>query len=147
MAKRSLQSELRLHVDAFLGEVSDLIRRHALESVHAMLDELGNPSGRSGRRSTNAAPRRRLRMRRSAAQVDALTKRVVAHVRAHPGQALVDIAQGLDVSTEALKLPVAKLMSARALRTEGKKRGAKYFAGGRTSARDTPRAKRKRSPR
>jgi hypothetical protein len=43
---------------------------------------------------------------------------------------LEEIGRGLGTDTAGLKLPVKELMGSGRLRTEGKKRGTKYFAGG-----------------
>ena len=73
--------------------------------------------------------------------MDAIAQRVATYVRAHPGQGLIEIAKGLGVSTDVLKLPVMKLMAAKQLKTTGQKRGTKYFAGGRGGPRKATRAK------
>lgn len=72
---------------------------------------------------------------------------VVAHVQAHAGQRLEEIAKALRCPTKILKGPVAKLVSSGALRTEGRKRGTKYFVGGGkpVAARPRGRARRKKA--
>jgi hypothetical protein len=54
---------------------------------------------------------------------------VLAHVRSNPGQRLEEIGRALWGPTKGLKRPVSNLMEGGALRTEGQKRGTKYFAG------------------
>ena len=62
--------------------------------------------------------------------MDAVGGEVLSYVKTHPGSRLEEIGRGLKKDTSGLKLPVKELMGSGRLRTEGKKRGTKYFAGG-----------------
>ena len=74
------------------------------------------------------------RVRRSSADVEEVAEQVLGYVRAYPGQRLEEIGRGLGTDTAGLKLPVKELVASGRLRTEGQKRGTKYFAGGRSRA-------------
>lgn len=63
-----------------------------------------------------------------------MAERILGFVKSSPGLGLEAIAAGLGTTTKELKLPVIKLLGARALKKSGQKRGTKYFAGGRAVA-------------
>jgi hypothetical protein len=53
--------------------------------------------------------------------------RVLAQVKAKPGQRLEEIGRALKTDTAVLKRPVAMMVAAKTLGTKGQKRGTKYF--------------------
>ena len=132
-------------VDEFVSQLTVLIHQSALETVREALGEApakrrgpGRPRkaakrrGRPRKATKQAATRRKAgatRGRRSAEQVAAMGKTVLAHVRSNPGQRLEEIGRALGVPTKGLKRPIANMLAAKQLRTEGQKRGTKYFAG------------------
>jgi predicted transcriptional regulator len=70
-------------------------------------------------------------VRRSTADLEQTSARILAYVRSNPGQRLEEIGRGLDTATAGLKRPIQALLASGSLRTEGQKRGTRYFAGGR----------------
>jgi hypothetical protein len=62
--------------------------------------------------------------------VAAVGEKVMAYIRANPGQRLEELGRGLRTDTAGLKRPIQVLVAGGKLRTEGQKRGTKYFAGG-----------------
>ena len=117
----------------------------ALGSVHAALGGEPGPglrrgpgrprgSGKRGpgrpRKIAAKAVRAGKRLRRSAEDLEAIATRVLAHVKANAGHRLEQIGAALKTDTAILKRPIAHLLAAKQLRTEGQKRGTKYFAGG-----------------
>jgi hypothetical protein len=58
-----------------------------------------------------------------------MAAKVLAHVKANPGHRLEEIGVALGVATADLKAPVATLLDEKKVRTTGKARGTKYFAG------------------
>jgi len=136
MATQDLDRTIRTRIDSFLLELSGLVKKAALESVHQALGEGYAPRFGSGRTRTVAmrrgtAPRkistRGVRGKRSSEQVDQAAARVLAHVKSKPGQRLEEIGAALKTPTKILKLPVSKLLAAKKLKTKGQKRGTKYF--------------------
>lgn len=81
------------------------------------------------RKAASKPARAGKRIRRSAEDLEAIAARVFDHVKANAGHRLEEIAAALNLDTGVLKRPVAKLLEAKKLRTEGQKRGTKYFAG------------------
>jgi len=147
--------QVRALVDQFVSELTVVIRKAALEAVRDVLGEStparrgpGRPRKAAGPMATGATgatgtkgktgttrkagrPRKRgTRGRRPPEDVAALADTVLAHVRSNPGQRLEEMGRALSMDTKELKRPIAHLMAAGSLRTEGQKRGTRYYAGG-----------------
>jgi hypothetical protein len=151
MKRSSIDQEIRTRINAFVDEVSALLRGSALEAVQAALG--GEVSGRSaqapgrrrGRPPGKAKRAKGKRERRDSSQVEALAERVHAYVKSHAGERLEEISKGLGIASKHLKLPVSKLLAARAVKTTGQKRGTKYHASsGRLKAGGKKRAARRK---
>jgi hypothetical protein len=136
MATKHLDNEIQSRISSFLSELSLLVKRSALETVHEALGE-GAASRRGPGRprkvsfSVRGRPRRiatrGMRVKRSSAQIEAIGSKVLSHVRSKPGQRLEEIGRALRTDTGVLKRPIANLLAAKMLSTKGKKRGTKYF--------------------
>jgi hypothetical protein len=136
MANNTLNNEIQSRINSFLGELSQLVKRQALEAVHEALGEAAAPRRGPGRpRSVTMSAGRRpraiakggVRGKRSPEQVDAMAARVLAQIRSKQGQRLEEIGRAMKMPTKGLKLPIAKLMAGKKLKTKGAKRGTKYF--------------------
>src|ERR1044071_7900654 len=136
MANTNLDNEIQSRISSFLGELSQLVKRQALEAVHEALGEAASPRRGPGRprsvtlRAGNrprAIAKRRVRGKRTSEQVDAMAARVLAQVRSKQGQRLEEIGKAMRMPTKGLKLPIAKLLAGKKLKTTGAKRGTKYF--------------------
>jgi len=143
MPNKNIEVDLRERVDAFVSDIAELIRRSALEIVRQALGGTSpqaparRTAARRGATPRSAPPARRPgprsktgRIRRSPEELEELGGTFLEHVRAHPGQRLEQISATLGVSTKDLKRPVQQLSDQKAIRTEGQKRGTRYFAGG-----------------
>ena len=140
-----LDSEIRSRIESFLAEISNLLKISALEAVREALGGAvagparrgpGRPRG-SGARATagtngRKAGRRGSRGRRSGADLEAMNGTILDHVRANPGQGSEQIGAAIGMSSKEMRLPIQKLIAEGQLRTEGQRRGTKYFAGGRS---------------
>ena len=69
-------------------------------------------------------------MKRSSEQVDAMAQKFLAFVKSNDGKRLEEISAALKIPSKNLKLPVQKLLAAKAVKTTGAKRGTKYHVGG-----------------
>src|SRR5258705_2204025 len=128
MTNTNTDQAIRSRIDAFLAEMSSLVRQSAMEAVHQVLGE-GGPrrrgpgrprgSGRRGPGRPREAGRRRSgrprlaragkRIRRSAADLEKIAARVLAHVRSNAGHRLEQIGKALKTETAILKRPIANL--------------------------------------
>jgi hypothetical protein len=139
MAKgQNIVSEIRSLVDSFVVEISARVRQAALDSLRQAIEGGAPSAARRGRKPGRpaAAPAggagRRGR-KPSAASVQAAAD-LQAHVQANPGLRLEEIGAALGQDTKGLKGPAARLVRDGVLRTEGRRRGTRYFPGSGKSA-------------
>lgn len=128
--------QIESKVQAFVQELSGLVRIAALEAVAAALGERAAGTARRGRpkgsknKATRMAPRASRggkRAKRTPEQVEQMGARVVDHVKKNPGQGVEGIAKALKVPSKELQLPIIRMLAAKKLRTTGQRRGTKYF--------------------
>ncbi len=123
----NLDQEIRARVDAFVAEISELIRRAALETVKQAL----GGAGEARVTPRIAAPRRKAAAkdgaRRSANELDRTKARLLAQITSKPGQRIDQIAKELGVSTKELALPARKLIAEKVIATKGQKRATSYW--------------------
>lgn len=141
MPTQDTNAHIEQRIEDFVQELSGLIRSAALEAVETALGDR-TPTQRAPRggakASSPATPSRKKatrkkasggsRIRRSEEEIAALGEQFLEHVQSNPGQRLEEVGAAMGVPTSELKRPVSNLMDAKALRTEGQKRGTKYFA-------------------
>ena len=139
MATNNLDTEIQSRITAFLDELSGLVKRQALEAVHAALGEASAPRRGSGRprkvsitrgRRPKAIAKRAVRgnrVRRSPKDLAKLQTSVLAQIRSKAGQRLEEVGRAMKTDTAVLKRPIAMLLAAKKLKTTGAKRGTKYF--------------------
>ncbi len=158
----TIDASLRAQIGEFLVRVDSLVRRAALAAVQDAMAEGAPAPTRRGRRrrgarktrrassarkatraQKSARPARSRRVRRSPADLDKLASTILAYVRSHPGSRLEEIGRGLKRPTSVLKRPAARLLADGQVRTEGQKRGTRYFAGGGRARRKRAKARRK----
>lgn len=137
-------------IETFVREIEDLVRAAALEAVAGAL---GAPRSAPRRpappasrvvakapaRAATPRPKRPSRARKAAPKVAPKAAAAaapaagggddaaLAHVKAHPGQRLEEIAKALGVPSPSIKDRFAALVDAKKLRRVGKTRGTKYF--------------------
>ncbi|HYO98480.1 MAG TPA: DNA-binding protein [Polyangiaceae bacterium] len=139
MANTSVSDQVRARVEAFVDELSDLIRQSAMDTVHKALagDDAPRRGGRragagAGRPAASAArsqSRGRAKgAKRSPDELDELTTQLLTYIKSNSGQRIEQIAQGMGTSTKELNLPAKKLLSKKAIRTKGHKRATQYFS-------------------
>ena len=141
MKNPHLDTEIQSRISSFLDELSQLVKRQALEAVHEALGGAAGPARRGpGRpRKVTVRPGRRpramakravkgKRIRRSPEDLAKLQATILATVRAKQGQRLEEIGRAMRTDTGVLKRPVAMLLASKKLKTQGKKRGTKYFS-------------------
>lgn len=142
--RTDIESQLQAHIDAFVDDISAIVRNAAVEAVRQSLMASGDvpipyrsakPAARkAGRRKATKVAGKKTKsgrcVRRSAADLEALGARFLAHVKSHPGQRLEQIAKSLRRDTADLKRPVALLMEAKMLRPRGRSGGRSNSRGG-----------------
>lgn len=129
-----VEQQIQDRVEAFVSELSELVRQAALEAVSAALGGTAG-AGRRGRRAAAAPGASRGRSRpkgqkRTPAELERLVGSVKAYVSKSPGQGVEKMARDLGVPSKELVLPIKKLIASKDIKTRGQKRATKYFPGG-----------------
>lgn len=145
-------TDLRVLVESFARDLSQLMQRAALEEVHAKLSMAigdiapmrrgpGRPRKTPAAIATAAVPQKK-GGKRSAADLGEMSDALLAYVKANPGQRAEQIATALGTDAGTMRLPMQKLVASKMIRTEGQKRGTQYFAGAGKAKRAARKAKR-----
>ena len=133
-----MADQIRALVEDFTSQLELIIRRTALEQVAAALGEAvgtrrgtGTGTGRGpGRPKGSTAIRKAPKGgKRSAESLEAMSAKLLAHVKANPGQRGEQIASALKTDVGTMRLPMQKLMAAKKVKTKGQRRGTTYFPG------------------
>lgn len=132
--KNDIDSQLSSRIQAFAGELQDLLRQQALASVRSAL---GGNGGAASAPAASQAPAKgasrpakpsRKRRARPGADLSALTEPILSLLRATPGQRAEDLARALGTTPKDLKRPLDRLLADGDVRKEGKARATRYFA-------------------
>lgn len=132
-------NEIQALIANFTNDLQTLMRRNALEEVVAMLQGQAGPARRGPGRpkgSTNKPAGKR--GRRSAADMAGLGEKLLAHVRANPGQRGEQIAAALGSDVGTIRPVMHKLIAARQVKTQGQRRGMTYHPAGGGAAPKAP---------
>jgi hypothetical protein len=127
------QNEMNRTVHGFVAQITELARRAALDTLESAF------GGRSTRGAANGVavgatmgrigrPRGGRGGKRTSADLEALSERFGAFVKANPGLRIEQINKQLGTTTKDLALPIRKLISEGAISTKGQKRSTTYFA-------------------
>jgi len=137
-----IENELRSIVDAFVNDLSELVRRQAVDAIGAHLERGQGASvapsravGRTtrasvaprGRAFEPAADKRRPGEKRTPQELAELVERLFDYIRSNPGQNVEHIGRGLATPTKDLTLPLRKLMNKKRVTSKGRKRATSYF--------------------
>lgn len=144
MSNHNTEAQIRASVEAFVNELSALIRAAALESVR---DAFHSGSGRAAAPRGQAQPARaaKPKRRRSNRSVDTAT--VLAAIQANPGTRTEIYAKSLGVHSTQLKAAIDALVNTGQLVRKGKARGTTLHPTARGGAASTakPASKKKAS--
>ena len=147
-----VEHEIKNRVEAFVNELSDLVRQAALEAVAVALKkgDVTPPARKVGRPTKAAAPveaqeekksgsrtrgrpvaakgaKRRAGEKRSPQILAQVTEQVFNHIKANAGQGVEQIAKALGTTTKELTLPIRKLLAEKKVTSKGQKRATRYF--------------------
>ncbi|HEY4243956.1 MAG TPA: hypothetical protein VGM88_29280 [Kofleriaceae bacterium] len=119
----------------FVGQITELARRAAIDTLETALARSGTGGGGGGRvsRSSSIAPRaeRGRGAKRSSEELSGLSDQFLDYVRANPGMRIEQINKVLNTTTKDLALPIRKLIADGEVSVKGQKRSTTYFAAGR----------------
>jgi hypothetical protein len=128
-----IQTQMSAAVSSFVERMTDLARRVAVNALRSA--QHGPGALRPAAVSTGASPSPRARSgkgKRTPADLEALSRRFVGYVRAHPGLRIEQINKQLGTSTKDLALPIRKAIADGVLVTKGRKRSTTYHTPGRS---------------
>lgn len=121
-------------VSEFVDQLNRAIEQLSADQARALIGEAfgGSASPTAPRRQFGGAPaagRRspRTGRKRDPSVIAATTERLGAHIDAHPGQRIEEIAVALRTTTKKLVLSVKKLIAGKTILARGKKRATRYF--------------------
>lgn len=131
------QNDINHAVQGFVSQITELARRAALDTLESAF---GGKAGRS--QGTPAAvvrpiagvglpgrPRGGRGAKRTAEDLEALSKQVASFVQANPGLRIEQINKELGTKTKDLALPIRKLIADKVISAKGQKRSTTYFPG------------------
>jgi len=131
------QNDMNHAVQGFVAQITELARRAALETLESAF---GGKAGRVG--STPAIahtappsaaragrPRGGRGAKRTAEDLEALSEKFAAFVKANPGLRIEQINKELGTTTKDLALPIRKLIADKEISAKGQKRSTTYFPG------------------
>ncbi len=131
----NIQQQVEARIQAFVREVSDLVRSAALDAVAGALGgnagstggkRRGRPAGSKNKATVTAPSARGKRGKRTSEEVDAMATRIFDHVKKNPGANVEGMAKSFGLKSKDLTLPISKLMATKKLKTTGQRRGTKY---------------------
>lgn len=127
MPRTNTDAAIRARVDAFVEDLTGLIREAALEAVQEALVRDGSLPRAAATRV--AGPKRRKKAgRRSRRAVDTAT--VLEAIRAHQGERTEVIAKSMGTDSKALKPAIDELVADGRVSRRGKARGTTLHIGG-----------------
>lgn len=124
----STRSSITSLLESFAEQIEALVRQQALDRVTSALGGVGTSSPARGRRGRPKGSKTARGGKRSSAGVDAMSERLLAHVKKHPGQRGDQIAKAMRSDVKTIRLPMKKLIAARKVKTKGQRRGMTYAA-------------------
>lgn len=134
MARTANQNtEIQALVESFTGQLTQIVRRTALEQVHAALGEFDG-GGRATATATLRRPRATTATRtggggkRTSEQVEQFANELLTFVKKNPGQRGEQIAEALKTDVGTMRLPMKTLIAGKKVKTKGQRRGMTYFA-------------------
>jgi hypothetical protein len=137
-----VENDLRARVDAFVGDLTALIRRQALAAVEDLLHGEGGRRPAPGRatsavvvRSASgrgpgrpiATHKRKAGEKRSPQELQRITDQLYGYIKSNGGQGVEQIAKALSTPTKELTLPIRKLLKDKKIGSKGQKRATRYY--------------------
>jgi hypothetical protein len=132
--------EIHALVDNFVADLSELAKRIAIEQIKTAFGvgaKLAAPPP-----SVAPTPARGSRARRGQREIEALRGKVLAAIAERPGRRAEDLNTTLGTKTPQIAQLLRKLVADELVRTEGARRGTRYFAVGTGGAADVQNGRR-----
>lgn len=122
-----LHREIQILVDRLVAELRELAKRTAINQVNAAF----GTSLKSVAAAPSPAPAQRAggggRIRRGNDEIEALRGKLLSAISNQPGLRAEDINAALGTRTAQIAQPLRRLVAEKLVRTEGARRGTRYF--------------------
>ena len=115
--------QIQALVDNFVADISELAKRIAIEQLKTAF----GTGARGVALPPARAPARPSRARRDQREIAALRDKLLAAIADQPGRRAEDINTALGTSTAEIAQPLRRLVADHLVRTEGARRGMRYF--------------------
>lgn len=115
--------EIQALVDNFVADLSDLAKRIAIEQI-----KIAFSAGAKFVPPVAPIAVRATRARRGQREIEALRSKLLAAIAEQPGRRTEDINAALGTSTAQIAQLLRRLVADRLVRTEGARRGTRYYA-------------------
>ncbi len=126
--------EIQALVDNFVADLSELAKRIAIEQLKAAFGAGTKDAFGAGTKVAAPppvrVPVRPSRARRGQREIEALRGKLLATIAEQPGRRAEDINTALGTKTAQIAQPLRRLVVERLVRTEGARRGTRYFVVG-----------------
>ena len=127
------QNEMNQAVQGFVTQITALARRAAMDTLESAFGSRSPARRGAGPASAGVPhvgrPRGGRGAKRTAEDLEALSKQFASFVKSHPGLRIEQINKELGTTTKDLALPIRKLVSEGVVRAKGQRRSTKYFPG------------------
>lgn len=136
MAATTIDDRMQRLVRDFVSQVASVAREAALATLRGQLAEetrSAAPTAPSrSKRTAIAAPRRararaKIGSKRPTADIARLEALLTHYIAANPGQRVEQVNQALRTTTNAVRLPLARLVRVGTIKTTGTRRATRYF--------------------
>ena len=134
----TVKQEIQDRIAAFAAELEQLVRGAAIEAVGNAFGT-GAPRPAASRPSAGAVAasatatkpatrsRKKAGTKRDPKEIDALTAKAGAWIKANPGKTVENVGKALGAKTSELALPITRLLDSKTIKKTGQKRATKYF--------------------
>jgi hypothetical protein len=122
--------DLQALVDNFVADLSELAKRIAVDQIRAAFGTPTTARFSAPPPAPASPPSRSGRARRGQREIEALRGKVLAAIAERPGRRAEDINTTLGTKTPQIAQLLRRLVADQLVRTEGARRGTRYFATG-----------------
>jgi septum formation inhibitor MinC len=123
-----IDTEIRNRVEAFVAELTGLIRQAAVDAaVNALQGQVSTSGAKRGPKSASAAPQKAgTRVRRTEAQIQATMSKVLGYIESHPASRSEDIRAAINVEAPQMADALRRLMAEKSIKSKGSRRTTTY---------------------